>query len=382
VGRLLTALFCLSLAACAGAPLAPPQPESVLHDRLFAPPAERVSAEDVFALSDEMRRYLDTEIAAQLQSKGKYRGLFDALYSKGQLKLDYDAAITRNAAQAFAARSGNCLSLVIMTAAFARALDIEVQYQSALIEDSWSRSGNLYLRSGHVNLTLGRRIIDARTRRDDTPLKIDFLPPEEIRGLRTRVIAEQTVVGMYLNNRSAELLARGQLNDAYWWVRAAVLHSPTFLSAYNTLGVVYLRQGALAQAAQVLGYVLEREPANTSAMSNLAHVLRLQGRAAEADALAHKLAQIEPYPPFHFFNLGMAALQRGDNEAARDLFAKEVARDSYYHEFHFWLGIAHHRLGEARKARKHLQLAIENSTTRRDQDLYSGKLAWIKAQQH
>jgi hypothetical protein len=46
--------------------------------------------------------------------------LFDALYGNGRLRLDYDSAMTRNATEAFAARSGNCLSLVLMTAAFAR----------------------------------------------------------------------------------------------------------------------------------------------------------------------------------------------------------------------------------------------------------------------
>ena len=78
----------------------------------------------MFALSDEMRRYLRTELAGPIRAKGRQSGLIEALYGKGQLKLDYDSSMTRNAAQAFAARSGNCLSLVIMTAAFAKELGL------------------------------------------------------------------------------------------------------------------------------------------------------------------------------------------------------------------------------------------------------------------
>ena len=63
------------------------------------------------------------------------QALFDALYQPDQLKLEYDAAMTRNAAQAFAVRSGNCLSLVIMTAAFAKEMGLDVRYQNVFGED-------------------------------------------------------------------------------------------------------------------------------------------------------------------------------------------------------------------------------------------------------
>ncbi|HQW38056.1 MAG TPA: hypothetical protein PLO00_05030, partial [Usitatibacteraceae bacterium] len=57
--------------------------------------------------------------------------------------------------------------------------------------------------------------------------------------------------------------------------------------------------------------------------------------------------------------------------------AKEVDRAPYYHEFHFWLAVALANLGEPEGARRHLALAMENSTTRRDHDLYAAKLQRI-----
>ena len=74
---------------------------------------------------------------------------------------------------------------------------------------------------------------------------------------------------MYMNNRAVEALARGDVDDAYWWAREAIVQSPSFLAAYNTLGVVYRRHGNAREAEAVLRFVLEREPANTQAMSNL-----------------------------------------------------------------------------------------------------------------
>jgi hypothetical protein len=50
----------LLLAACATTP-APREPERLFNDHLFDPPSVNVNAADVFAVSAEMRQYLETE---------------------------------------------------------------------------------------------------------------------------------------------------------------------------------------------------------------------------------------------------------------------------------------------------------------------------------
>ena len=94
----------------------------------------------------------------------------------------------------------------------------------------------------------------------------------------------------------------------------------------------------------------------------------------EAEALLAKLKELQPYPPFYFFNEGVASMQQGDYSKARDLFAKELDRDAYYHEFHFWIAAAYMGLGESGEARKHLAIAMENSSTRKEHALYAAKL--------
>ena len=118
------------------------------------------------------------------------RELIAALYSKGRLRLDYDASSTRSASQAFASRAGNCLSLVIMTASFARQLGLPVSFQAVQTDDIYSRSGGLYMASGHVNLVLGppaARSGYSQVSRES--LTIDFIPQDELRGQRTRTNA-------------------------------------------------------------------------------------------------------------------------------------------------------------------------------------------------
>jgi Tfp pilus assembly protein PilF len=372
-------LVSLILGACASPPVAPPD-DHLFNDRLFLAPSVRISPDDVFALSDAMRQFVRTELTGPGRNKHPQQALVDALYTKGLLGLEYDSVMTRTAAQAFDARAGNCLSLVIMTAAFAREIGLPIRYQRVNVDEIWSRSGDVYLAIAHVNLALGKRNIDDRFGRGDGEfLTIDFLPGQDIRRARTQAIGERTIVAMYMNNRAAEALVEGQLDNAYGWARAAIGQDPGFPNAYNTLGAIYQRHGNAAEAENVLAYALEREPRNTHVMSNLVLALNDLGRVSEANALARKVAQLEPDPPFSFFHRGMAAMQQGNFTAARDLFATEVQRAPYYHEFHFWLAVAYVGLGDIDQARTQLKLAMELSSTSKDQKLYATKLARINS---
>ena len=298
------------LGACATPAPVTSHDDRFFHDALFAPPSERIRAADVFSLSDEMRRYVDTDIAQRVKrGKSRQGALFDALASRDGLKLEYDSAMTRTGAQAFADRAGNCLSLVIMTSALAKALDLTVTYQKVFIDETFARSGDMYLLIGHVNLTLGHRKSDERAvgyrvgqkSRETDAMTIDFLPPEDMRNVKSQPIGEDIVIAMYMNNRAVESLTRGRQDDAYWWAREAMVQSPRFLAAYNTLGAIYRKHGNLAEAESVLRFVLAHEPDNTQAMANLVAVLAESGKRDESDRLAARLARLEPVSPLAYY---------------------------------------------------------------------------------
>lgn len=365
----------LLMAGCATTTPVVKHGDAVFQDHLFALPTERYVASDLFKLNDGMKRYIGTDIASELRQKGGQKGLFDALYGKNQLKLEYDATMTRTAGQAFNARSGNCLSLVILTAAFAKQLNIPVRYQLVYVDDVWSRSAGLDFFDAHVNVTLGARDAVGKVGHSDgREMTVDFLPPRNLASLRTRVISEQTIVAMYMNNRAAELLTARELDRAYWWARAAILQDTRFIPAHNTLGVIYKWHGDLKEAEHVFKQILATEPENAIAMSNLVLVLNDLGRKSEANTIAARLKAIRPFPPFHYFDLGMAAMRAKNFAVARDMFQKQIQRDASNDQSHFWLSLAFYNLGDAKNARKHMAIAVDTSTTKRNRELYEAKL--------
>ena len=363
----------LLMAGCAAPshPLAAASPD-LFDDADFGPAREPIDPDDVFRMTPEMQAYLAKVILPMAHIRGVQEALTNALYARSKLMLEYDSSTTRTASQAFEARQGNCLSLVIMTGAFANAMGLRVTYQQVATEDMWSRSGGMYFMSGHVNLAFQHRF-------DKSAIyTVDFMPAVND-GYFTRPISQETVLAMYMNNRAAEAMVLGHLDDAYWRIRQAVRIDPQFRSAYNTLGVIYLRHGDAARAEQVLHYVLQGEPANPRVLANYADALSQLGRIAEAKAVQARLAVLEPVPPFYWFVQGQAALHKGDFVKAREMFLKEIDRDPDYHEFHYALAVADFQLNRLDEARAEMSLAMSDAVKRSDHDLYAAKLDKLKA---
>jgi hypothetical protein len=380
--KTLATLLLLLLAGCASvSPAGRPPPPELFTDSAFQAPSEPASTAGLFELSPDMRSYLRSPaFQMRLRERGAVRGLLDALYARGELKLEYESTFTRTAAQTYAARTGNCLSLVIMTAAFARELGMVVRFQNVDVDETWSRNGGLYLASSHVNLALGRRASDAMLGADvERLLVVDFLPPPEAARFRTRTLDEQDIVTLYMNNRAVEAMVQDRIDDAYWWAKGAVSQPDAPVIAYNTLGVVYQKHGDMAQAERVFRAALERDPDSVVAMQNLVPVLVANGKLAESAALAARVARLDPNPPFRFFDEGMRAFDKGEYAKAKALFEREAERAPYNDEFHFWLAVACLRLGEQARAREELALALDTSTRRDARDRYSAKLTHLRS---
>lgn len=363
----------VGLAGCASQP-ATPSPSPPWEDAAFAPVAVDTSARDLFALTPEMRHFLRSDLSVLLHMEGRQEGLYQALRSQRYLKLDYDAAHTRTAAESFRDRSGNCLSLVILSATLARDLGLSVSFQEVLGEDSWGLSGDFIVASGHVNLVLGQRA--GVLLGDESQARVvDFLPSDRARGYRTRRVGEATLVAMYQNNRAAEALVEGRLDEAYAWARAAVRTEPRRSASLNTLGVVYQRRGLAVAAEQTWRLALDLAPEDTRVMGNLVALLQAQGRPEEAQPVQARLARLQRLAPFTHYREGLLAARAGNWPRTRDEMQQEIDHNPNFLEAQAWLAQAYLALGDLPEARRHLQRAAELGDTPADRSLYAAKLS-------
>ena len=91
-----------------------------------------------------MIRYLKIDLAPQRKFEGDEVALYNALYDKTQMRISYDARRTKTASETFRDRTGNCLSLLIMTAAFSKEMGFPVSYQEVQMNEQWSNIKDLY----------------------------------------------------------------------------------------------------------------------------------------------------------------------------------------------------------------------------------------------
>lgn len=380
--RWVAAVLCAGLlcGGCAiGGAVSPSLPP--LRDEAFAAPRETPDAESVFSLSPGMAAYAGRLAAAHGRVPDAQRRLVRSLASDGLLRLEYDAARTRTASESFEARAGNCLSLAIMTAALARELGLPAVFQAFDAgDDSFSRTAGLVVANGHVNLVLGSRLLDrARGRGTDSQLVVDFVASAQAPMRGGVPVNDRRILAMFFNNRAAESLALDDLDQAYAFARAALLQDAGFPSTAITLGLVYQRRGLVQDAQLAFEHALARQPANPQALANLAVLLEAAGRAAEAEHYRQALLRVEKVPPFHYVDLGRAALARGDRAGAITLLKHELARDPNYHEAHYWMAVALAAEGRLAAADRHLAQAMAHSGTREEHRLYAAKLDRLRA---
>ena len=307
------AALALAIAGCGAPGMRSGAPPAWLDDEVFAAERFDPDAAQILAVSPAMRRYLEQSIVPRLRGGDPALGLVDALYTSGELRIVYDDRVTRTAAQTFDARRGDCLSLALMTAAFARELGLEVRLQRVLTRDVAVDDGDLVRMVGHVNVSVAAPAED----RFRTWTTVDFLPSEDAGRLRFEALTTRRIEAMYLNNKAAEALSVGQLGAAYWWARASAARDPWYAGVLITLGVVWDRAGRSALARQAYAGALDLDPGNPNATRNLGLVGKTLRVAAEPTGVAGVRRRVVGLLKAGDYELArrelMAALERADD---------------------------------------------------------------------
>lgn len=112
-------------------------------------------------------------------------------------------------------------------------------------------------------------------------------------------------------------------------------------SYYNLLGTVYLREGRFADARRALYSALERTSRQADAFYKLGTVALAVTDTADAVSRFHQALDLRPEFPAANAALGIALLQKGDAEGARQALVKGT---SIGPEIYFYLGQAYERL--------------------------------------
>jgi len=348
------------LIGCTTPPPAPPAAQLPWHDEVFGYDAASVEAtrNSLFALGPDLERRLKEHAVQGLSSRQQLNYLLDLLYGAKRERFQYAAGHTTGAAETWNRRSGDCLSLAILTYAAARELRISALMQEVDVPVLYDRRGDLDFVNRHVNVRFARpqRILDQGWA-EPQDVVVDFEPEYTSRKIG-RTLDEAGILARYYNNVATEYLAQGRKGPAYTFFKAAILADPAYAASYINLAVLYRGAAIDRDAELLLRHAVDLSDRTEVILPlNALHSLMVaQGRDAEAQNYAQMLKAARDNDPYYWIGLGLQQLKVRDYSAAVDSFERAQNMVNGFPELHQYLAVAYWRAGKLRSANEQLAL--------------------------
>ncbi|WOT05912.1 tetratricopeptide repeat protein [Shewanella youngdeokensis] len=343
------------------------------HDQHFSPVDNIPTPQSLFTLSgnqiDDIKQSLSPK--AQRVLVHQWLAQYINAYEGG---FQYADNVTRTASETFDDRKGNCLSLVLLTAAIAQELGVSVVFQQIDIPPVWDRQGGVYLINGHINLKLLPQEQTHVFNVDSTEILVDFLPARTMQGYGKRKVSQSKIISMFYNNIAADALVIGDYNRAYSLVKMSLQQQDVFLPALNTLAVLYRYKGLNAEAEALYKLALAFKPNDMDILTNYSILLAVQNRLAEWGELHRVIELARIRNPYYYYGIAQQAYNDKEYQTAINWYKKAIDKADYRHEFYFGLSRSYWAMGDQYRSQIHMQKALSLSTDIQHQRRYQAKL--------
>jgi Flp pilus assembly protein TadD len=329
-------------------------------------------SEQILALDDEMRAFVDSRIRGAHTDSTRLQRLVSAMFDAGLLELGYDADATLTAAEVFHSKKGNCLAATNLFVALARHAGLEVEFQDVEIPPVWIEEGGFVMLDQHVNALIhGVRHGGLISGSDYV---MDFNRPNAGGVFDVHPVSDEHAFALFYNNLAADRMRRGEVREAFAHLKRALAIDPRSVPAWVNLGALYSRQqhfehaiGAYVQATRV-------EPSNRSALSNLANVHAYLGNTELAERYRRAVAFYQNRNPYQQYAIAQEAYRQATYDAALRAVDRAIRLKRDAHQFYHLRGLVLAKLGDHRGARESFIKAREVAPYADEKERYDAKL--------
>jgi len=380
--KLHTLVFIVStlvLMGCQTTPAVLVSTDRYLHDELFPnhTNTQIESEQDVFAVSDEMKAFIESSIKKNVTYESQVKALAHNIFEHSSLALIYENEANTIASETFANKTANCLSLTIMTYALADYAGYGAEFQQVDGPELWVRREQTSLLNRHVNLKLFEKLRYSENivyQFRSTVYEVDFNQELPSSYYPKKNITKNTVLAMFYNNKGVDALINNDFNQAYAYFKQAIITDDQLLDAYTNLGLLYRRMGRLDWAEQNYLLALKISPDDGSALENLAVLYRRTEREHAADKILRELEIKRKSNPFYHYHLGIEDLEKSQLTQARKHFRNAIKLHRKNHEFYFAMARTLYLMGDKKTSQRYMKLAKKFSNSETERLKYQYKL--------
>lgn len=330
--------------------------------------------DDIFELSKNQQETI-LLLVKQKQAQGLklHQALASVLSSKLSNFTYYGA--TYNAEKTMRMNSGNCMSLAILTTAYAKLLGLKYSYREVNTIPVFEKRNNLILSSSHVQTIL------YDTEFVESPgvfyfqkpsVVIDYFPNKNNRVGKS--FTEPSFVAKYYRNLASNALVENKLAKAFALAETALEHDKSNVETINLLSVIHRRSGDIQGAENIYQTGLKIDQSNLELLSNYIVLLRNQGRVEEAQDYQQKLDKLDDPNPYHWLEQAYLAQKEQKHDKAIRYYRKALINAPYLNQAYLGLYQIYRERGRISKAKDMLNKALEWTYEDNERKQYKYKL--------
>jgi len=349
-----------------------------LNTQLFGTPRPVPQFDELTALSPEQKADFDRYFYSGVESRFEAHRRLMAYLERNLADTAFENR-TLSASETIEAAAGNCMSLALVTTAYARLADIKIGWQISDTRPVYSSDGSVIYSANHIQTRLYHRDYDQSTARFNLNrpyLLVDYYsdnPP------RTGTeLSEDEVIALVYQNLGVEALSAGRMDDAFWLLRAGLDYDPANANVYNALAVLHRRAGDAQTAEQLYRFALDEFGDRLIVLRNYRRLLLTQNRTKEAERIVDRIMVLPDPDPYPLLRLGDEAANDGQMNLALAHYRKASDLAPYLHEIYMKIAEVHVRNNDLDRAESALRQARDLARAQSDQHRYDAKLAALE----
>ncbi|MBQ4835756.1 tetratricopeptide repeat protein [Pseudoalteromonas luteoviolacea] len=377
-------LFTAQLIACSSTKTTPleetPSVEELFNHAAFEHQST-IEEHDIFSLpKQEQDKFLAYFKTALDKGTRPDKAVFN--YLKKRLdQFTYDGA-TLTARESLEKNEGNCISLAILTQAYATLAKVETTFREVGTVPVFRKNNNTILISNHFRTKLLApnspsaanqfEIIRAGT-------VVDYFPAQDSFFIDTA--SYDDLIAKYYANKAVDSLLNENFNQSYSFLTSALNYSPNDAELINIAAILHRRKGLQNDALELFKFADKHHLTSQNLISNYLSLVKNQDNTELINHLEN-LLDSSASTPFDKIQLAQRAIKKGSyNKAIREL--KEVIVETpYIPEPYFELARIYYTKGEMENTERLLALAIEKSSDPQKRSLFQAKHDAISKKKH
>ncbi len=363
-------LITVMLTGCTTAPWLAVSPKDQLLEQLLNDTVTEQPATLTLYLSGEIISHLDAKISQEWSEAHRLQALRAFLFSREGQHIAYEATSTRTAAETWATKQGNCLSISNLFVAAARHVGLDAHFKTVSVSPTWDRQGSTMIRYEHI-VAVGKL-----SNGDD--YTVDFLPELSGEGRRSRIIDDTEALSHYYNNLGAESVIAGDYPAAISMLLKAIKLTPDFSDAWNNLGAAWRRNGELELAEASYNKSLRLNRNNYSALGNLTQLYLSQGRQDEASQFVSRVNRYYRRNPYFHYYVAQLRFRSGKYQDAIRYLEGAIKLNPDDPEFYDALAENYRLVGDESRAEAATRMAEEIRAQAGKQKRTRARRHWIQ----